>query len=389
MKTTSLLIKLICGIILGSALGYLSQLANLEAPIRALATFSSIFGSFLGFIIPLVIASFVTVSICHLGNKAGKLLSVTVIIAYISTILAGLAAIWVGLTILPSFISEVAPATEYTKVAPYFQVRMTPLLGVMEALVLAFIIGLGGATLKSKRLLDVMVDFQSIIAKVISRVIIPLIPIYVAGTFSKLVFTGQISQTLASFLVVFLFIITLQYSFVLLQYTVVWIVDRKAPPWKTLKNMLPSYLTAFGTQSSTASIPVNLESVAENGVDKDICDFVVPLCATIHIAGDTITLVLSSIAMILMSGDTASFAQLFPFVLMLGVTMIAAPGIPGGGVMAALGIIESMLGFGKLQQSLMIALHFSQDSFGTATNVTGDGAIAILVNKFYKKQQSS
>jgi Na+/H+-dicarboxylate symporter len=151
--------------------------------------------------------------------------------------------------------------------------------------------------------------------------------------------------------------------------------------------MIPAYFTALGTQSSAATIPVNLQCVRKNEVSEYIVDFVVPLCATIHLAGDTITLVLASMAVMLMSGQVPTFAVMFPFILMLGVTMVAAPGIPGGGVMASLGLLQDMLMFNPAQQGLMIALHTAQDSFGTATNVTGDGAIAIIVDSISKKRR--
>lgn len=384
----ALLFKLLCGILAGILVGAFARYLEWEPVVRLLATFASIFGSFLSFVIPLVIITFVAVSIVHLGRGAGKLLGITIAIAYLSTIIAGLAAFELGSVVLPYFIAGSSSITEGSSVLPYFSINVSLVVGVMEALVLAFILGLGGASTRSKYLLKVLVDFQAIVGKVISHAIIPLIPIYIAATFSRLVFTGQIEETVKSFVVVFGLIISLQLLYIFFQYGIVWGVT-KNNSFAYLKNMLPAYFTAFGTQSSAATIPVTLECVEDNDVDVDICDFVVPLCATIHLAGDTITLVLSSMAMMYLNQTIPTFADMMPFIMMLGVTMIAAPGIPGGGVMAALGLLESMLGFNKLQQSLMIAVHFSQDSFGTATNVTGDGAIALIVNKFYKKKSST
>ncbi|MDZ7542992.1 cation:dicarboxylase symporter family transporter, partial [Clostridium perfringens] len=177
-----------------------------------------------------------------------------------------------------------------------------------------------------------------------------------------------------SFALVYIILFPIQGIYLLMQYSIAGSI-KKENPLKLLKNMIPAYLTAVGTQSSSATIPVTVECVNNNKVNEEVTDFVVPLAATIHLAGDTITLVLTSMAVMYMTGRTPSFVLMLPFIFMLGVTMVAAPGVPGGGVMAALGILESMLGFGTLEKPIMIALHAAQDSFGTATNVTGDGAI--------------
>ena len=220
---------------------------------------------------------------------------------------------------------------------------------------------------------------------VIGKVIVPLVPLYIGSVFSELSYSGEIFITMKAFFMVYVVLFLLQTTYLLILYTVAGGIKRQNP-LKLLKNMLPAYLTAVGTQSSAATIPVTLECTKSNQVDGEICEFVIPLSATIHIAGDTMTLVLTSMAIFFMNGQTPTFIQYIPFILMLGVIMIAAPGVPGGGVMAALGLLESMLGFGTLETPLMIALHAAQDSFGTATNVTGDGAMAIFVERLMKRQ---
>lgn len=384
-KKIGLLPKLIMGIILGIVVGLISKELEIYVIVRLLSTFSGIFSNFLNFIIPLVIIAFVAPGIAELGRGAGKLLGVTALFAYASSVIAGIMAFFIGSTILPNVIkiAELGSGSGID-VKPYFEITIDPMMAVMTALVTAFILGLGMANIKQQRLFGVLKDFQSIIQGVIKYILIPFIPVHIAGIFSKITTTGEIFNTIKTFSSVFIMIIILQLGYIIVQYLIAFVYTGKKPI-KSIKNMLPAYFTALGTQSSAATIPVTIESTRKNGVEEDVIDFVIPLGATIHLAGDTITLVLASMGVMLMNGIDPSITVMLPFILMLGVTMVAAPGIPGGGVMAALGLLETMLGFGAAQQALMIALHFAQDSFGTATNVTGDGAIAIIMNKVSKK----
>ncbi|MGF7060362.1 dicarboxylate/amino acid:cation symporter [Brassicibacter mesophilus] len=387
-KKIGLLPRLIAGIIFGIILGLISKAAGFFVIVRLFSTFSSIFGNFLGFIIPFIIIGFVAPGIADLGRGAGKLLGITAAIAYLSAIIAGILAFFIGSTILPSVIKagEAAKAAQ-VDVSPYFTIEMPPMMGVMTALVTAFVLGLGMAYIKGKNLFEALRDFQNVIELVVKWVLIPLIPFHIAGIFSRLTAEGSIFKTLKAFSSVFALLIILQIVYILVQYTIAWTVSGKNP-LRAIKNMLPAYFTALGTQSSAATIPVTLQSARNNDVTEDIVDFVIPLGATIHLAGDTITLVLASMGVMLISGQTPTFATMLPFILMLGVTMVAAPGIPGGGVYAALGLLKDMLLFTEPQQGLMIAIHFAQDSFGTATNVTGDGAIAIIVDAIAKKKKT-
>jgi len=254
----------------------------------------------------------------------------------------------------------------------------------MTALVMAFTVGLGLAHLKSTALRDAFVYLKDIIVKTIQAVILPLLPLYIFGIFLNMTVGGQVATVLGVFAKIIVLIFAITAVMLVLQFTLAGLVAHKNP-FSMLKTMMVSYMTALGTQSSAATIPVNLKQVEKLGVQKEIAGFVVPLCATIHLSGSTMKIVACSMAIFLMLGRPLDFTQYAGFIFMLGITMVAAPGVPGGAIMAALGILQSMLGFGEAELGLMIALYIAMDSFGTACNVTGDGAIAVLVNKIYAR----
>lgn len=374
MKKLGLLPKLIIGIILGIILGKL----GMALPVRLLATFSGLFGNFLKFVIPLIIIGFVAPGIGDLGKGAGKLLGITTGIAYLSTILAGSLAFLVNKLVFSNeAVKEVATGSE---LSAYFTVDMPPVMGVMTALLVAFTLGIGMSVIKGSSIKNVMKEFQTIVEKIIGNIVIPLLPLYIAGIFANMAYAGQVEAMMAQFAKVFGVIILLHFMVLATQYTIAGTVAGVSPI-TLIKTMIPAYFTAIGTQSSAATIPVTLKQTKENGVNEGVADFAVPLCATIHLSGSTVTLVSCAMAVMAMNGMNVPFSAMFGFILMLGVTMVAAPGVPGGAVMAALGLLEVMLGFTPVMTSLMIALYMAQDSFGTACNVTGDGAIAVIVNK--------
>lgn len=385
MKKLSLITKIFLCLVLGVGVGLLCGANNIQFPIRILATLSGLFGNFLSFVIPLIIIGFIVPGIASLGGKSGKGLIITTVIAYVSTLLAGFAAYLVGSIVLPKVISTNLSLSEAGQVIePYFTIEIPSIMGVMSALVLAFILGIGLSKIKNSSMLKIVEEFNSIVLMIVTNVLIPIVPIYIGCVFAKLSYSGEIFSTLKSFGIVYVLLFSIQLLYIVIQYCIAGSI-KKENPFKLIKNMIPAYMTAVGTQSSAATIPVTLQCVKKNGISEEILDFVVPLGATIHLAGDTITLVLTSMAVMFMNGQTPTFGMIMPFIFMLGVTMIAAPGVPGGGVMAALGLLESMLGFGGVEKPLMIALHAAQDSFGTATNVTGDGAIAIIVDYIISK----
>lgn len=388
MRKLGLLPKILLAIILGIVIGSFSP----EWLVKVFATFSGLFGNFLGFAIPLIIIGFIAPGIGELGKGAGRLLGLTTGVAYISTIVAGLLAFFVATLLFPHILEVGGLVNEYANpeealLAPYFTVDMPPVVGVMTALLLAFTFGLGAAVIKGDSLQKVMVDLRAIVEKLISSVIIPLLPYHILSVFTNLTYGGQVKMILSVFAKVFVIIIALHVLYLIVQFLVAGQMGRKNP-FNLLKNMLPAYFTAIGTQSSAATIPVTLRQTKLNGVNGKVADFVIPLCATIHLSGSTITLVSCSMAVMMLNGMSTSFAMMFPFILMLGITMIAAPGVPGGAVMAALGLLESMLGFNTTLTSLMIALYIAQDSFGTACNVTGDGAIAVIADSLSPKSKA-
>lgn len=389
MKRASLIVKIFICLVMGIILGVVCREFGMLIPIRILATLSGLFGNFLSFIIPLIIIGFIVPGIASLGGKSGKGLLITTIIAYISTLASGFLSWIVGSKLLPQFIKEGVLLKESGQsIEPYFSIDMPPIMGVMSALVFAFLLGIGLSKIKNSTLLKSMEDFSSVILMVVTKALIPLVPFYIACVFAKLSFSGEIFNTMKSFGIVYLILFLLQIAYIFIQYGIAGMIKKKNPI-SLIKNMMPAYLTAVGTQSSAATIPVTLECTKENEVEDEVADFVIPLCATIHLAGDTITLVLTSMAVMYMNGRIPTFSMMAPFIFMLGITMIAAPGVPGGGVMSALGILESMFGFGGVEKPIMIALHAAQDSFGTATNITGDGSIAIIINHIIKKKSNS
>ncbi|WP_210367142.1 dicarboxylate/amino acid:cation symporter [Bacillus sp. REN3] len=380
MKKLGLLPKIVMAIALGIGAGLIFP----ENVIRIFATFNGLFGNFLGFAIPFIIIGFIAPGIASLGKGAGKLLGITTTIAYISTIVAGLLAFVTATFLYPIILQKQGlqkfKNPEEALLKPFFQVEMPPVMGIMSALLLAFILGLGLASIKGTTLQTAMVDFKEIVELVIEKVIIPLLPFHIFGIFANMTQGGQVSAIMSVFIKVFAMIIILHLLYLLIQYTVAG-TAAKRNPLKMLKEMAPAYMTALGTQSSASTIPVTLKHARRIGAREKVADFSVPLLATIHLSGSTITLVSCGMAVMLLQGQEATFAEMMPFILMLGVTMIAAPGVPGGAVMAALGLLESMLGFSDTMLSLMIALYLAQDSFGTATNVTGDGALTVLADK--------
>lgn len=357
--------------------------------VRLFATVNMLFGGFLNFVVPLIIIGFIVPGIAKLGQGSGKLLGLATVFAYGSTIFAGIMAFFVARGLLPTFIGgsvtegEVAEGARKAAKA-FFEVEMPPVMDIMTALLLAFLLGIGMAAINSKTMLSVFDELNLIIEKVISFVIIPLLPIHIFGIFLNMTYTGEVAKVLSVFALVFVLIIILHLVMLTIQYTVAGALSGKNP-FFLMKTMAPAYFTALGTQSSAATIPVTLKQAKETGASERVTNFTIPLFATIHLSGSTITLVTCSIGVLLMNGLPVTFAEYLPFIFMLGVTMIAAPGVPGGAVVAAVGLLSSMLGFSESMVALMIALYMAQDSFGTATNVTGDGAIAIMVDKFTKK----
>lgn len=381
-------IGLLGKILIAIALGVCFGLFFPSWAVRIFLTFNGVFSQFLGFAIPLIIVGLVTTAIGDIGKGAGKMLLVTVLIAYGSTVFAGLVSYLTGASLFPSMIVSGASMTEITsaeELLPFFTVTIPPLMNVMTALVLAFTLGLGIAALESAHLKNVAKDFEQIVVKTIKVAIIPLLPLYIFGIFLNMTYVGQVFSVLTVFIKIIGIIFLIHIGILILQFTIAGGFARKNP-FRLLWNMMPAYFTALGTQSSAATIPVTLEQTCKNGVSEDIAGFTVPLCATIHMSGSTLKIVACALALMIMQDMPYDFGMFMGFICMLGITMVAAPGVPGGAIMASLGLLQSMLGFDQEAQALMIALYIAMDSFGTACNVTGDGAISIIVDKLMRKE---
>lgn len=379
-----LLPKVIIAILLGIACSTFFP----DGLTRVFITINGIFGNFLGFAIPLIILGLVAPGIAELGNGAGKLLGITALIAYGSTLFAGFFSYFTCEWSYPLLLTRDNSLQTVDKgmdLVGYFNVSMPPIMDVTSSLVLAFILGLGLTAVKGGSFKSVLSEFRELISNLISNAIIPLLPLYIFGIFLEIGAEGQVASILQLFVKVIIVIFIMHVLLLLIQFSVAGAISGKNPI-KALITMLPAYMTALGTQSSAATIPVTLAQAKKNGVSPEIADFVIPLCATIHLAGSILKIVACAYAITWMVGLPSGLGVFAGFICMLGITMVAAPGVPGGAIMAALGLLSSMLGFDETLQGLMIALYITMDSFGTACNVTGDGSIALVVNKIYTKK---
>ena len=354
---------------------------------RLFVTFNSLFGNLLSFVIPLIIVGLVTPAIGELGKGAGRLLLLTALIAYGSTIFSGFFSYFSSNAIFSNILETNPELTTMeggaTSLMPYFEIHMPPLFDIMSALILSFILGLGLSAISGDTLQKVFVDFRDIITKLISSVVVPLLPLHIFGIFLNISSSGQVVNVMSMFIKVIIVVFVLHILILLIYFTIGSIIGKKNP-WKMFKTMLPAYATALGTQSSAATIPVTLKQATKLGVREPIVVFVVPLCAAIHMPGSMMKIVSCAMAIMIMTGEPVTLGLYAGFIMMLAITMVAAPGVPGGAIMAALGLLGSMLGFTETQQALMIALYIAMDSFGTACNVTVDGAITVAIDKIAK-----
>lgn len=373
------LIAIVLGIVLGNWMPHWG--------IRIFVTFNDIFSQLLGFLVPLIILGLVAPAIADMGKRAGKMLLITVAIAYTATLISGFMAYGTSIGLFPMVINASETANNLAQdnaLTAYFSIGIPPLMSVMTALFLAFLLGLGITKITGNSLKSMLDEFKNIISLCIEKVIIPLLPLHIFGIFLNITQSGQIATMLAVFIKIIGIIFALHVVVLLLQYSIAGIVTKRNP-FTLLWTMLPAYFTALGTQSSAATIPVTLQQTLKNKVNEDVADFVIPLCATIHLSGSTLKIVACAIALMLMHGTPVEASNMIYFICMLGVVMVAAPGVPGGAIMAAVSVLQSILGFDANQIALMIALYITMDNFGTACNVTGDGAIALIIDKLYKK----
>ena len=380
--------KLILKLLLGISGGLLIGLLAPEALVRLLVTIQTIIGALIVFLIPLIILFFITHGISSLPHSSGKLLGLTIAMAYLSTIIATLIACSIALLVLPDLLSGVDPDfvnVEAQEILPFIEFRVEPVMDVITALLMAFLFGIGiqltSFSVNTTALKDIVEQGKLIVEFAIRKIVIPLLPFYIAGIFTELAVSGTAFVYLFTFAKVLVLVIVLHWLWILVLYAIAATVSGRNM-FSLIKIMLPAYVTAIGTMSSAATIPVTLRQAQQNKISEPTREFVIPLCASIHLSGSSITIITCAVAVMLLTPSlpTPGLLMLIPFILTLGVITIAAPGVPGGTILAALGILASILGFDEATLALMIALFLAQDSFGTACNILGDGAIAVIVD---------
>ena len=384
-----LIIRLLAAIIIGIVVGSLYYAVGgtfLELLARLFITVETILGSVIFFTIPFIILFFIASGISRITGGSGKVVGATLGTAYISTIGAGLLAYFVAILVMPLITGGGSVPEEGEGLTPFFEFEIPPVLDILSALVLAFALGIVITVTKTDTMQKWVDDGKVITEYVIEKVIINILPFYIAGVFAGMAASGTVFDTIAVFGVVLVVAVLLHWVWITVQYTIAGILIGRNP-FSLIKTMLPAYFTALGTMSSAATIPVTLKQVKENGIRNRIADFVVPLCANIHLAGSTITIVSCSIAVMTVLPDYSlpGFFEIFGTILLLGVVMIAAPGVPGGAIMAASGVLMVNLGFNEAAVAFMIALYMAQDSFGTAANITGDGAVSAIIDAFEQR----
>jgi Na+/H+-dicarboxylate symporter len=378
-------------IVLAIALGVLTGGFAPAALVRAVNTFSGFFDQFIRFMVPLIIIGLVTPAIADTGRNAGRMLLVTVGIAYVSTLLAGLFSYTVSINAFPFLVERgsIVQTASGLQFPAFVKVSIPAMIDVMSALVFSFVLGLGIVASDSKIIRESAEEMRKIINATIAKAIVPLLPFYIFAIFFDMTAAGKVKSVLLAFAAIVIIELLLTLMLIVIQYTIAGSIA-KVNPFKAIVKMMPAYFTALGTSSSAATIPVTRNQAVATGVRPEIADFTVPLCATVHLSGSTIKLVACAVALILIGGDLTKleFATFAQFVALLGVMMVAAPGVPGGAVMASIGVAESLLGFNQNQIALFITLYIATDSFGTACNVIGDGAISLIVNRIFSKRRN-
>ncbi len=382
-----LFLKVVLAIACGALLGSVAP----EWLVRILKTFNVLFAQLLKFIIPLLILGLVTPAIANVGRGAGRMLLTVLLIAYSSTICAGF---FTHVSVSGLFPHCLTPGELSTDImgakefSPYFDIKIPPVCDILTALVLSFMTGVGIIFTASSALKKAFDEFGSIVKLTIGKVIIPLLPWYIFSMICEMAAKGVLGALLGAGFKVIITGMTLSIIYLTIQYCIAGAVVGKNP-FKCLWNMLPAYLTAFSVCSSSAVIPVTSECTRRNGVSEDIVNFTIPLCSTVHMCGSTIKLAASAIAVAYLSGIDLPFGVFASFVMLQGIAAVAAPGVMGGVLMASIGLLESVMGFGPEQTALVMALYLAFDGYGPACNVTGDGAIALVIEKFFGTRQTN
>lgn len=378
----SLPFRLILGIFVGVACGAVFS----ESVMKVVVTLQYIMGQLINFCVPLIIIGFIAPSITKLGANASRLLGVAVIIAYVSSICAAFMSMGAGYALIPhlSIDTSVAGLKELPDVV--FQLDIPQIMSVMSALVLSVLLGLAATWTKSQRIIDLLAEFQAVVLSIVSKVIIPVLPFYIATTFCNLSYEGMITRQLPAFLQIILIVMAGHYIWLAVLYLLAGAYSGKNP-WEVVRHYGPAYLTAVGTMSSAATLAVALRCAGKSRVlREDMVSFGIPLFANIHLCGSVLTEVFFVMTIsLLLYGALPSVGTMILFCLLLGIFAIGAPGVPGGTVMASLGLITGILLFDDAGTALMLAIFALQDSFGTACNVTGDGALTLMLTGYVEK----
>lgn len=378
----SLVFKLILGIIIGIFVGRISS----ESAIIVINTIKRVMGDLIGYVVPLIILGFITPAIVSLKESAGKILSVTLAICYISSVGAATMSFLAGRAIIPKL--NIASNVGAGNAIPesIFKLSIDPIMPVMTALVTSILFGIAVIVTKSEGWENLLMELNKIILSIVNNFVIKILPVYIAATFATLSYEGAIISELPVFIKIILIVIVGHFIWMTLMYSIAGAIS-KTNPKEVFKHYLPAYLTAVGTMSSAATLPVALDCARKSEtLDPKIRDFAIPLCSNTHLCGSVLTEVffVMTVSQIIY-GKLPETSNMIVFIVLLGIFAIAAPGVPGGTVVASLGLITSILGFNDTGTALMLSIFALQDSFGTACNVTSDGAIALMVTGIFKK----
>jgi len=386
LKKNMLLIKIVVAVICGILIGtYLPQSLTV-----VFIEISGFLQKLISFFVPLIVIGFVVSGISSLRNSSGKLLALAVTLSYVFMLIGAFSSYMVSKNIFPMLLDcqNINMSDFELKTEPFFKINIPPVMDVMTAIILAFVIGIGISKTKGNALRNLFDEFRDIIDLTVQKVMVPIIPFYIVGVFARMSSKGKVVGVLLNFSKLIAIIICVHLVALLFQYTVAAIITKKNV-FKLLKNVIPAYLTALATQSSVAAIPFSIKCSENNGVSKKISNFILPLCSTIHLTGSAISITANVITVMLLNNMEISFVKIATFVLMLGLVMVAAPGVPCGAIFAVFPILQSSLGFDQNMLGLIVALHIAQDGFGTACNVTGDGSIALITDhvnsKYFEK----
>ena len=376
----SLLLKLAIAIAVGAAIGAFAP----DWVMRSLNCFRDTFGQFIKFFVPFIIIGLVTPAIADTGHAAGRTLLVTMGIAYASTLFAGYFAYGVSCGVFPAIMSGGLHDAATRTFPAYFSVKIPPFMDVTAALAVAFIVGLGIVASKAETLERAAHELRVIVSRALGTVFVPLLPYYVLATMADLAGSGRLTLVGGGCLKIMGVALATTTAVLIVQFTIAGIVARRNP-FKALWTMLPAYLTGWGCCSSAATIPYTLAQTRKNGVSEETAELVIPLCANVHLAGSMANMVIYAAGLAVLAGDPLPFGAYTEYILMVSVTAVASPGVPGGVVLACASVAEAALGFSPERYAIMIAVYMALDGMGTACNLTGDGAIALLVDRFRGK----